>query len=142
MLPDDAWARHSNPRSGWTRLLAYPVLIVAIYARDRRLLAGTLGFLAVNPVLFSEPEAETDAWMSRVVRAEQCWTDAGNPLFGLGFPQVLNLLQVPVFAYNVYVAVKRRPVETAVATAGTMALKLWFVNELVKATENAARSAN
>ena len=132
VLPDDAWARHSNPKSGWSRLLAYPVLIVAIYARDRRLLAGTLAFLAVNPVLFPAPDAESDAWMARVVRAERRWTDAGNPLFGLGFPQVLNLLQVPVFAYNLYAAARRRPVGTVLATAATMALKLWFVNELVK----------
>lgn len=140
MLPDDAWARHSNPRSGWTRLLAYPVLILAVYARDRRLLAGTLGFLAVNPVLFAEPETESEAWMSRVVRAEQRWTDAGAPLFGIGFPQVLNLLQVPVFCYNVYAAARRRPLETAAATAATMALKLWFVHELVTETEGAAVS--
>ena len=142
MLPDDAWARHSNPWSGWTRLLAYPVLILAVYARDRWLFAGTLGFLAVNPVLFAEPETESDAWMSRVVWAEWRWTDAGEPLFGLGFPQVLNLLQVPVFCYNVYAAVRRRPVATVVATAATMALKLWFVNELVTATEDADGAAD
>lgn len=138
MLPEGVWDRHSNPKSGWSRLLAYPVAILAIYGRRWRLLAATAVFLAVNPLLFAEPESETDAWMSRVVHAEQSWTDAGEPLFGVGFPQALNLLQVPVFCYNLYVAVRRRPVRTAVATAATMALKLWFVNELVSRTESPA----
>ena len=98
---------------------------------------GDAGLLAVTPVLFPEPETERDAWMSRVVRAEQRWTEAGQPLFGLGFPQVLNLLQVPVFCYNVYAAVRRRSVVTVAATAATMALKLWFAGELVTRTEAA-----
>jgi len=132
MLPDAVWERHANPLSGWSRLLAFPVLIVAIYTRKWLALAATVGFLAVNPLLFPAPEEEPDAWMYRVVRAEQHWTDADNSLFGTDFPQVLNVLQIPAFLLALGGALKRRPLATIVGTAATMALKLWFVNELVK----------
>jgi hypothetical protein len=141
MLPDRVWDRHANPKSGWTRLLAHPVLIAAIYTRKWRLFAAAVAFLVINPVLFSEPESAEEAWMSRVVRAEQRWTDAGEPLFGIGFPQVLNLVQVPVFCYNLYAAARRRPLGAVLSTAAAMGLKLWFVNELVKRTENGTEPA-
>lgn len=131
MLPDWVWARHSNPKSGWSRLLAYPVLILAVYARRWTLLGATVVFLLVNPLLFSEPESETDDWMYRAVRAERQWSE-GNSFVGLRFPAVLNLVQIPVVGYNLYVTYERRAVETLVSTGAVMVLKLWFVNELVK----------
>lgn len=131
MLPDAVWNRHANPKSGWTRLLAYPVLVAAVYARNVPLLGATIAFLVVNPLLFPEPDPEEGDWMTDAVRAEQWWTETDRPLVGLGFPQVLNLLLVPVFAYNLIAAVRRRPVATVVTTVATMALKLWFVAELV-----------
>lgn len=131
MLPESVWRRHSNPKSGWSRLLSYPVLVFALYARKPRLLGATAAFVALNPVLFPEPESEPGDWMYRVVRAEEEWTAAGNPLVGLGYPQVLNLVQIPVFCYNVYAAYRRYPARTLLSTAATMALKLWFVSELV-----------
>ncbi|WP_265109797.1 DUF6653 family protein [Halosolutus halophilus] len=133
MLPESVWDRHANPNSGWSRLATYPVLVFALYARKWWLLALTGLFVLVNPILFPEPDPETatDDWMFRVVRAEQQWTDDGNPLLGLGFPQVLNLVQVPVFCYNLYAAYRRQPVRTLLATIATMGLKLWFVAELV-----------
>lgn len=139
MLPETVWRRHSNPKSGWSRLLSYPLLVLALYTRKAWLLGATLAFVVLNPILFAEPETEPDDWMYRVVRAEREWTEAGNPLLGLGFPQVLNLLQIPVFCYNVYAAYRRYPVRTVLSTVATMALKLWFVAELVDRTAAAER---
>jgi hypothetical protein len=132
MLPDTVWRRHSNPKSGWTRLLAYPALILGIYTRKWLALGVTLVFVAVNPVLFSEPEEEPDDWMYRGVLAERQWSERGKPFVGLGFPQVISLLQIGAFAGNLYAAYKRKPLATALGTVVTMALKLWFVNELIK----------
>ncbi|MEF8806706.1 DUF6653 family protein [Natronomonas sp.] len=132
MLPDAVWRRHSNPKSGWTRLLAYPVLILAVYTRKWALLGLTLGFVAVNPVLFREPEEEPDDWMYRGVLAERQWSERGKPFVGLGFPQVLSLVQIFAFLANLYAAYKRKPLATVATTVATMALKLWFVNELIK----------
>lgn len=133
LLPDAVWDRHANPLSGWTRLLATPVLMAAIYLRRPRLLAATLLFLVVNPVLFPEPdEAATDDFMYRVVRAEEAWDDAGNAVLGLDYPQVLNALNVGATVYALYAALRRRPLGTVLGTAATMGLKLWYVAELVR----------
>lgn len=132
MLPENVWNRHSNPKSGWSRLASYPILVFALYARNWRLFGATAVFVLLNPILFPEPESESDEWMSRVVRAEQAWTDAGKPLVGFDFPQVLNLVQIPVFCYNIYAAYRRYPTRTLLATIATMALKLRFVAALVE----------
>lgn len=72
------WSRHSNPRSGWSRVPTGPVLIYAVYRRDRRLfLAGVL-WVTINPFLFAPPETD-DAWMTRGVLAERWWVrEEGN----------------------------------------------------------------
>lgn len=127
---DVFWNRHSNPWSGWTRLLVSPALLFAIYHRNWRLLAATVGFAVVNPVLFPEP-TRTDDWMTRGVLAERYWFETGHDTFGLSFPTILNTLNVPVSLLAVYAAVRKRPLLTVVGTATAMGLKLWFVDELI-----------
>ena len=132
-LADVFWARHANPWSSGTRILATPVLVYAIYRRNRRLLAATLAFVAVNPVLFPRP-ARTDRWLSRIVLAERVWIDEDNGTMGLDYPNVLNLLNVPASLLAVYAAVRRRPAATVLATATAMVLKLWWVDAIVRLT--------
>lgn len=131
---DTFWRRHSNPWSGWTRLFIGPVLIAAIYQRNWRLLAGTIVFAIVNPVLFPEPE-RSDDWMSRGVLAERYWFESGHRTFGLSFPTILNTLNVPISLLTVYTATRKKPLLTVLGTATAMVLKLWFVNELVSYRE-------
>ncbi|MFC7200175.1 DUF6653 family protein [Halospeciosus flavus] len=102
-----------------------------MYTRRWRLLVAALVFAVVNPVLFSPP-ADESAWMTRVVYAEEAWTAAGRPLFGAGYPEALNALNVPTFGYALYAAARRKPRRAALATAVSMALKFWFVGALVR----------
>ena len=132
-LADAFWARHASPWSSGSRILSTPVLVYAIYARRRRLLAATLLFVAVNPVLFPRP-SRTDRWLSRIVLAEREWIDAGKGTVGLTYPNVLNLLNVPASLLALYAAVRRRPLATLLATATAMALKLWWVDAIVRLT--------
>ncbi len=138
-LTDRFWNRHSNPWSGWTRLLSTPVLMYALYRHNWRLLAGVVAFVAVNPVLFPEPGPEQEGdWMYRVVEAEQFWLERRESEGArdvLQYPNALNVANVPVFGYALYAAYRRKPVGTVLATAAAMALKLWFVNELVREHE-------
>jgi hypothetical protein len=133
LLPDAVWDRHANPLSGWSRLLATPVLFAAIYWRRPRLLLATVAFLVLNPVLFSPPDEDAaDDFMYRVVRAEEAWDDTGNSVLALTYPQVLNVLNLGAAAYALVAAVRRRPLGTALGCAATMGLKLWYVGELVR----------
>jgi hypothetical protein len=103
----------------------------AIYRRDWRLLAATLLFTAVNPVLFPPPETD-EAWMTRGVLAERWWLDEDRGTMGLSYPNVCNTLAVPAFAYALYAAWRRKPAEMALATALSMALKLWWIGAITR----------
>ncbi|WP_135302550.1 DUF6653 family protein [Haloarcula amylovorans] len=122
------WARHANPKSGWTRVAAYPLLVACLYRRDWRGVALTLAFVALNPFLFSPP-ADDSAWMTRGVYGERLWMTADHDRFD--YPGVLNYANGAASLYLLYAALRRRPAETALATALSMALKFWFVAEMV-----------
>ncbi|AQL42594.1 hypothetical protein BV210_07675 [Halorientalis sp. IM1011] len=122
-LREAVWERHANPASGWSRVLSLPLLMLAIYRRDERLLVGTVLFVAVNPVLFPPPE-DDDAWMSRVVYGERLWLEHGNRRHPI---QLLNVANAACTIYAVRAAVHRQPLRTALATGGAMALKFLFV---------------
>ena len=122
-LHETVWERHANPKSGWSRVLSLPLLMLSIYRRDERLLVGTVLFVALNPVLFPPPE-DDDAWMTRVVYGERLWLEHGNRRHPI---QLLNVANAFLTLYAVRAAVRRQPVRTTVATTGAMALKFLFV---------------
>lgn len=101
-LRETMWARHSNPKSGWSRVAAGFLVVAALYHRKWRLLALTTLFLAINPVLFREPSENSDDWMYKVVRAEERWITDGNRLIGLAYPQILNTVSLSIGLYGLY----------------------------------------
>jgi hypothetical protein len=126
------WNRHSNPKSGWSRTLVFPVFLYAVYQRRWRVAVAALVFTVANPVLFSPP-ADDRAWMTRVVLAERWWTtEHEQPVFALSYPNVLNVLNIPAAGYAFVAAYRQRPGHTMVAGVVSMALKLWFVAALVR----------
>lgn len=131
MDAETVWNRHANPKSGWSRLLSLPVMVAAVYFRRWRLLGLTVLFMAINPVLFSEPVEEPDDWMYKVVQAEQRWTDDGNRLLGIGYPQILNTLSIPSMLYGLYAAYKRKPLQTVVFTITSQLLNQWCMKEII-----------
>ncbi len=131
-MTETFWRRHSNPKSGWSRTLTLPVLLYAVYRRDGRLFAAVVAFAVLNPVLFSPPETD-DAWMTRVVLAERWWTaEMGRGLLDASYPNVLNLFTSLATGYALLAAWRRRPVRAALAGAGSMGLKFWYVGALVR----------
>ncbi|WP_416839501.1 DUF6653 family protein [Haloferax sp. DFSO52] len=127
------WERHANPWSAGTRILVYPVFMYAIYRRDTKLFAATLAFIAVNPVLFPRP-ARTDNYLSRIVLAEREWLDDGKGTMGLDYPNILNVLNIPVTFYAFASALRRKPVGTLLGTLGVMVIKLWWTDAIIKKT--------
>ncbi|WP_254543581.1 DUF6653 family protein [Halomarina pelagica] len=138
-LEDAFWERHSNPKSGWSRTLLGPLLVVALYRRDRRLFALVVLATVLNPIAFGRPDPDADGWMTRAVRAERWWLDEGNGAFGLGWPNVLNALNVPLFGYALYAAYARKPIRAAVGIALSTGLKLGWVASVVRRYDRSTR---
>ena len=125
------WERHSNKWSGWTRFLSVPAIMISTYCHSRTGLLISILFTVVNPFLFPKPQS-TDNWMSKAVLGEQIWVRGG---FKKDFPQILNLINGPIFGLALVAACKRRPRSAVVASAASIVLKLWFLNEMVKVYE-------
>jgi hypothetical protein len=129
---EDVWARHSNPKSGWSRMAAGFVIVAAFYHRKWKVVGLTVLFLILNPVLFREPTEESDDWMYKVVQAEERWTDDGNCLIGLDYPQIFNTASIPVGLYGLYAAYKRKPISTVVFTIASQGLNQWCMKEIIE----------
>ncbi|MCG1005941.1 DUF6653 family protein [Halorubrum lacusprofundi] len=126
------WERHSNPKSGWSRVLVLPVLLYAVSDRNWKLGMAAVAFTLVNPVLFSPPE-DTDAWMTRVVLAEEWWVEEQEQrVLGLTYPNLLNLLNIPLTGYAFASVYRKKPVRAALSGMGSMILKFWYVGSLVR----------
>lgn len=131
-VQDWFWARHSNPKSGWSRVPTGAVIVYAVYQRHWRLLIAALLWAVVNPVLFAPPEIE-DAWMTRAVLAERWWlTEQENGTMGVGYPNVCNTGGALASVGALYAAWRRRPASAAVATVAMSGLKLWWLREIVQ----------
>lgn len=127
------WERHANPWSGWSRTATLPALLYAVYHRRWRLLAATVAFTILNPLLFPKPD-DAEAWMTKVVLAERRWRETGDRLGAL---QLLNVGNGLATLYAVYAASRRDVGGATVAGALAMTLKFAFVAALVRRYEGA-----
>jgi len=79
-LEGEAWMRHANPASVWTRFTVLSILALAIWSRDwigAWCLLGVvlaITWMFVNPLLFKAPKS-TRNWASRTVLGERIWVD-------------------------------------------------------------------
>lgn len=130
-LENRFWSRHSNPKSGWTRVPSGAVIVYAIYRRNWWLLGAALMWTAINPLLFSPPETE-DAWMTRAVRAEQWWVrEKKNSTVGFEYPNSCNTAGAFGFVYALYAAWRHSPRRAALGVIASTGLKLWWLRVLV-----------
>ncbi|ESS09431.1 MAG: hypothetical protein A07HN63_00847 [uncultured archaeon A07HN63] len=126
------WARHSNPKSGWTRVPSGAIMVYAIYRRNWRLLCAALVWTAINPLLFSPPDTE-DAWMTRAVLAERWWMgEADNRTVGLDYPNICNTAGALGFLYALYAAWRGSSTGATLGVIASVGLKLWWLRVLVK----------
>jgi len=131
-VQDWFWARHSNPKNGWSRVPTGAVIVYAVYQRRWRLLTAALLWTVINPVLFAPPDDE-DAWMTRAVLAERWWlTERDNGTMGLSYPNICNTGGALASLFALYAAWHRRPVSAAVATLAMGGLKFCWLCEIVQ----------
>ena len=98
-LDDQAWRRHANPWSVWTRTTALPLLILAAWSRvwvggRGALILGVVALLWTwfNPRLFPPPRT-TRSWASRAVLGERVWLNRKHvpvPSHHRRLPHLLN----------------------------------------------------
>jgi hypothetical protein len=126
------WAGHASPWSVWTFVATYPVFVLAVYRRDRGLLAAVLAFVAVNPLLAPEPDGD-GAWATRVVLGERRWLADG--LRSSPGDLLFVACTAPVQLYTLRAAVRRQRLRTILGVACSMVLMLVFFHRMVRLYE-------
>jgi hypothetical protein len=77
-MSDDAWKRHANPWSVWTRFAAIPLMILAIWSRVwlgwwcLLPVAAVIAWLWLNPHVFAPVETPT-SWAAKGIYGEKLW---------------------------------------------------------------------
>lgn len=78
--------------------------------------------------------------MKRAVEAERWWLSRDNGTVGLGWPNVLNAVNVPTFLYALLAAYRQQPVRATVALAASMGLKFGWIEIIARKHERALRN--
>jgi hypothetical protein len=100
-LRGDAWMRHANPLSVWTRFSCLSLVVIAVWSRAwigwycLIPVAATSAWMWLNPRLFDVP-ASTRNWASKAVFGERIWLDRKNNLFGIFMVQT-QLYRAPTY---------------------------------------------
>jgi hypothetical protein len=139
-MTDETWERHANPWSVWTRFTAFPALILAAWSRAWLGRWAVVPFGAatlwtwLNPRLFEKP-ASTDNWASKAVLGERVWMNRDAvplPPRYRTFPIVLNGLSAAALLVAIWGLVRLSAWPTFLGAALAVALKTWFLNEMVR----------
>jgi len=127
-MKEQTWQRHSNPWSGWSRMLGYWGLLFAVYQHSWLGLAAVILFLIFNPKLFPAPKTQ-NAWMSKAVLGERLYTKSG--ILKKDLPTLLNFLNLPFFIASIYFAYTQDIGGTVASGLLSTTYKLWFLDRMV-----------
>jgi hypothetical protein len=100
-MTDEAWRRHANPWSVWTRFAAIPVMIAAIWSRvwigwwALLPVVAVIVWLLINPHVFSPVGPET--WCARGIYGEKLWLE-GREGIPAGYGRMFRFLILPAAA--------------------------------------------
>jgi hypothetical protein len=119
------FARHSNPRSAWTRLLSVPLVFVTVWKCSLRQGALHAAWLVINPVVFPEPEDDS-AWATRAMLGEEMWI-AERPR---DRAMALNVAATAFGLGGVWGALRRSPLPTVACSVGQVAMLLAYWREM------------
>jgi hypothetical protein len=139
-LQGEAWMRHSNPASVWTRFAVLPMLAVSIWSRhwigwwSLIPIGLSLVWLAINPLLFAKPRS-TRHWASKAVLGERIWTESDRSRLPTEFRSratnvalAFQLLGLILLAYVLVV------LEALAVISGIVIVqlaKLWYLDRMV-----------
>lgn len=138
-MSDEAWARHANPLSVYSRFSCLPLLSLAIWSRE------VLGWYALVPTMLSlfwiwynprafPPPAVTDNWASKGTFGERIFLRRkvlAIPRHHLQMAYLLTVLSgcgLPILVYALYI---NEMFLIAFANVLIIYPKLWFVDRMV-----------
>jgi hypothetical protein len=139
-LKGEAWMRHANPASVWTRFAIVPLLAVAIWSRDwigwwcLVPVVALLVWTVANPLFFDRP-ASTKHWASRAVFGERLWTERDRASLPEEFRSpVPNIAQASQLVGLVALAVGLVTDDVAATVGGVVIMQLgkcWYLDRMV-----------
>ncbi|PWW23680.1 hypothetical protein JD79_02855 [Geodermatophilus normandii] len=137
-LEGDAWQRHANPWSVYTRIPIPPLLAVAIWSRTRIgwwslvPVAAVCAWTAVDPRAFPPPRS-LDHWASRSVLGETHWAQRRQvpvPARHRVAPNVLAALSTLGVPFVVRGLAVRNGWMVLFGLAVQMSGKVWFLDRM------------
>ncbi|MEM9641484.1 MAG: DUF6653 family protein [Pseudomonadota bacterium] len=138
-MDDDAWARHANPWSVYSRFSCLPLIVLAIWSRVwigwwcLIPLAAALFWTWYNPRAFAAP-LTTDSWASKGVMGERIYL-ARNlrpiPSHHIRMAHVLMWLSGGGMVILLFGVIVLDPWATVAGLIGTIMPKVWFVDRMV-----------
>lgn len=139
-LEGEAWMRHANPWSVWTRFSVLSLIVVAVWSRvwvgwySVGLVALAVLWMMVNPLLFPEPRS-TRNWASKCVFGERIWSERTAvdipAQFRSHIPNLANAYSTVGLALVVYGVVTLRVLPTIAGILITNGGKLWYLDRMV-----------
>jgi hypothetical protein len=146
-MSDEAWQRHANPWSVWTRFTALPFLVLACWSRTwlgwwaLPVVVMSLVWVWLNPRIFPRP-ASYESWASKVVLGERIWLNRNAmpiPARHRVLPHVLNAMGVLGIAMVIWGVAVLELWPTLMGIAVAYFSKLWFADRMVWLYEDTNR---
>jgi hypothetical protein len=122
---ETAWKRHSNPWSGWTRILTYPLVYVPFWNRSWKQGVLVGAWFTANPFVFPAPKDDS-SWVTRSVLGEQLWTAKWRR----DFPMALTATSAVFFAGALVAAYRQRLWPMMFCGGSSYLLKMWFLDRM------------
>jgi len=138
-MDDAAWARHSNPMSGWSRVSILPLFSLAVWSRAWLgwhalwLISIVVLWTWLNPRLFNPPNSEA-AWMTQGVLGERIWLARKQQPIPQHHAHAAVVLNTVSGAGIVLLIVGLWQLSLGLTIAGlvmSMGAKLWFLDRMV-----------
>ncbi|GGP73984.1 DUF6653 family protein [Saccharothrix coeruleofusca] len=147
-MDDEAWRRHANPWSVWTRFAAVPALLVAIWSRtwigwwSLLPIGVVVAWLFVNPRAFP-PVEHPESWASRGIYGERVWLRDRDrvPPDHRAVLRLLVLLGLVAFGLIVWGLVALRVWPTVFGATVLILAQLWRIDRFTRLWENARPGA-
>jgi len=139
-MSDEAWLRHANPWSGWTRFATVlPFLILSIWSRVwlgwGSLFPISLAVLWIwlNPHVFPKPQS-TNHWMSKGVLGERVWLNRDQIAIPKHHQTVPHLLNGITTVGGIFLILGLIKLHIWIVIFGYILVtlgKLWFIDRMV-----------